>query len=89
MSGSTSSPSVADEESAHFSESGLPLRPYYRSADLPGPEEPPPGGFPFTRGVYPDMYRGRHWTMRQYSGFAIKLRLLCNCAFLGEGGRFV
>ena len=70
MSGSTSSPSVADEESEHFSESGLPLRPYYRSADLPGPEEPPPGGFPFTRGVYPDMYRGRHWTMRQYSGFA-------------------
>jgi len=30
---------------------------------------PPPGQFPFTRGIYPDMYRGRPWTMRQYAGF--------------------
>src|SRR5918994_2969443 len=29
-----------------------------------------PGAFPFTRGVQPDMYRGRPWTMRQYAGFA-------------------
>jgi methylmalonyl-CoA mutase N-terminal domain/subunit len=29
-----------------------------------------PGRFPFTRGVQPDMYRGRPWTMRQYAGFA-------------------
>ncbi len=28
-----------------------------------------PGQFPFTRGIYPDMYRGRTWTMRQYAGF--------------------
>ena len=28
-----------------------------------------PGQFPFTRGIYPDMYRGRLWTMRQYAGF--------------------
>ncbi len=28
-----------------------------------------PGQFPFTRGIYPDMYRGRNWTMRQYAGF--------------------
>ncbi len=28
-----------------------------------------PGKFPFTRGIYPDMYRGRNWTMRQYAGF--------------------
>src|SRR5580698_2039590 len=28
-----------------------------------------PGKFPFTRGIYPDMYRGRLWTMRQYAGF--------------------
>ena len=30
----------------------------------------PAGTFPFTRGVYPSMYRGRNWTMRQYSGFS-------------------
>src|SRR5688572_18618224 len=29
-----------------------------------------PGAFPFTRGIRPDMYRGRPWTMRQYAGFA-------------------
>ena len=35
-----------------------------------GPEDAErPGAFPFTRGVYPDMYRGRVWTMRQYAGF--------------------
>ena len=28
-----------------------------------------PGSFPYTRGIYPDMYRGRLWTMRQYAGF--------------------
>src|SRR4029078_13423002 len=32
-------------------------------------EEPPPGSFPFTRGIHKDMYRGRLWTMRQYAGF--------------------
>jgi methylmalonyl-CoA mutase N-terminal domain/subunit len=31
--------------------------------------EVPPGGFPYTRGIYRDMYRGRLWTMRQYAGF--------------------
>jgi len=29
-----------------------------------------PGEFPFTRGIYPNMYRGRFWTMRQYAGYA-------------------
>ena len=29
-----------------------------------------PGEYPFTRGIYPTMYRGRFWTMRQYAGFA-------------------
>lgn len=34
-----------------------------------GAHKEPPGSFPFTRGIYPDMYRRRLWTMRQYSGF--------------------
>ena len=54
------------------SPSGIPIQTAYR------PEEPPrdyaatlgdPGVFPFTRGIRPDMYRGRLWTMRQYAGF--------------------
>jgi methylmalonyl-CoA mutase N-terminal domain/subunit len=53
-----------------FSESGVPLAAAYGPADLP-PEEafPPPGEFPFTRGNFPTGYRGRLWTIRQYSGF--------------------
>jgi methylmalonyl-CoA mutase N-terminal domain/subunit len=61
---------MTDPTDARVSESGLDLKPYYSSADLPAEEPPPPGEYPFTRGVYRDMYRGRPWTMRQYSGFA-------------------
>jgi methylmalonyl-CoA mutase, N-terminal domain len=38
-----------------------------QQAPAPAPEQP--GEFPFTRGIYPDMYRKRLWTMRQYAGF--------------------
>jgi methylmalonyl-CoA mutase, N-terminal domain len=48
--------------------SGIPLEPVYDASDAP-PEAPPPGKFPFTRGIRSDMYRGRLWTMRQYAGF--------------------
>src|SRR4051794_383076 len=53
-----------------FLDSGLEVKPLYGAADAPGQEPPPPGAFPFTRGPYPDMYRGRPWTIRQYAGFA-------------------
>ncbi|RYG48533.1 MAG: methylmalonyl-CoA mutase, partial [Chitinophagaceae bacterium] len=42
----------------------------YTAADLPKGIDEMPGKFPFTRGVQPDMYRGRLWTMRQYAGFS-------------------
>ncbi|MGH7722434.1 MAG: acyl-CoA mutase large subunit family protein [Candidatus Dormibacteria bacterium] len=48
-------------------ESGLPLEPVYTAAAVP--EWPPPGQFPFLRGVRADGYRQRLWTMRQYAGF--------------------
>ena len=51
-------------------DSGIEVKPLYRAADAPLVEREPPGVFPFTRGPYPDMYRGRPWTMRQYAGFA-------------------
>jgi methylmalonyl-CoA mutase N-terminal domain/subunit len=54
-------------------ESGLPFAPVYGPADLEGwdPAERlgAPGAYPYTRGVYPTMYTGRPWTMRQYAGF--------------------
>src|SRR4051794_35943215 len=50
--------------------SGEPVEALYTSADLPDPERIGfPGDYPFTRGVYPSMYRGRLWTMRQFAGF--------------------
>jgi methylmalonyl-CoA mutase N-terminal domain/subunit len=52
----------------HLTDSGVELKPFYTGADA-GSEQPPPGEFPFTRGIRRDMYRGRHWTMRQYAGF--------------------
>ena len=54
------------------SESGFPIRPVYGPQDLPADLADrlgEPGGFPYTRGVYPSMYTGRPWTMRQYAGF--------------------
>ena len=51
-------------------DSGLEVQPLYGATDAPAAESPPPGAFPFTRGPYPDMYRGRPWTIRQYAGFA-------------------
>ena len=42
----------------------------YGPEDLPPSEEiGEPGAYPFTRGLYPDGYRARFWTMRQYAGF--------------------
>jgi methylmalonyl-CoA mutase, N-terminal domain len=52
--------------------SGEEVKPLYTERDLPSDPESAiglPGGFPFTRGVYPSMYRGRLWTMRQFAGF--------------------
>ena len=50
--------------------SGEPVRALYTEADLPeGDRIGLPGEYPFTRGVYPSMYRGRLWTMRQFAGF--------------------
>src|SRR5579859_3104649 len=48
--------------------SGVEVAAFY---DAPPPGEiPPPGEFPYTRGIHRDMYRGKLWTMRQFSGFA-------------------
>src|SRR2546423_6277161 len=50
-------------------DSGIEVKPVYTADDRPHELEPP-GEYPFTRGPYPDMYRGRPWTIRQYAGFA-------------------
>jgi methylmalonyl-CoA mutase, N-terminal domain len=50
--------------------SGIPLQPLYTTDDLPRRPEEFPGQFPYTRGIHTSGYRGRLWTMRQFSGFA-------------------
>src|ERR1700720_1648451 len=54
--------------------SGLPLDTLYTAETLASQDAEEtvgyPGEFPYTRGIYPTMYRGRFWTMRQYAGFA-------------------
>src|SRR4051812_32068820 len=62
---------VARQRDALFTTiSGEEVKPLYTAADLPGLEQiGVPGAYPFTRGVYPSMYRGRLWTMRQFAGF--------------------
>jgi methylmalonyl-CoA mutase N-terminal domain/subunit len=49
--------------------SGVPIEPLYGPGDAPM-EIGQPGEFPYTRGIHRDMYRGKLWTMRQFSGFA-------------------
>ena len=63
--------SSVPERAALFSTlSGKPVAPLYTADDVgPAEEIGFPGEFPFTRGVYPSMYRGRLWTMRQFAGF--------------------
>jgi methylmalonyl-CoA mutase, N-terminal domain len=60
---------MATTEDRRETDSGIEIKPVY-SADDVERELEAPGEFPFTRGPYPDMYRGKPWTIRQYAGFA-------------------
>ena len=71
--------------------SGEPLEPLYTPADLAGFDHEAklgrPGAYPFTRGVYPSMYRGRLWTMRQFAGFGSAAETNDRYRFLLERGQ--
>src|ERR1044072_8519487 len=67
-------------------DSDIEVKPVYTSADAPDELELP-GKFPFTRGPYPDMYRGRPWTIRQYAGFASAEETNARLRFLLERGQ--
>jgi methylmalonyl-CoA mutase N-terminal domain/subunit len=55
-------------------DSGIEIKTVYNASDIADKkqaiENEQPGEFPYTRGVQPDMYRGKLWTMRQYAGFS-------------------
>jgi methylmalonyl-CoA mutase N-terminal domain/subunit len=61
---------MATAEDRRETDSGIEVKPVYTGDDVGGLELELPGEFPFTRGPYRDMYRGRPWTIRQYAGFA-------------------
>jgi len=66
-------PIVGPDDARRFTDSGIEIQTVYDDDDVaPGLEERlgEPGGYPFTRGIHPDMYRSRKWTMRQYAGYA-------------------
>ncbi len=72
-------------------DSGIEIRSLYTEGDLDGWDAAErlglPGEAPFTRGVYPSMYRGRLWTMRQYSGFGDAASTNQRFRFLLEAGQ--
>jgi len=64
-------PVVGPDDPRRFTDSGIEVQPLYGPDDLPAdPDLGQPGEFPFTRGIHPEMYRKRPWTIRQYAGYA-------------------
>lgn len=59
-----------NNEPKKITDSGIEIKEVYTEKDLPQISLPLPGQFPFTRGIQPNMYRGKLWTMRQYAGFS-------------------
>jgi methylmalonyl-CoA mutase, N-terminal domain len=74
MTTSTRDEKKLQERKEHFvTSSDIPLQSVYAPEDVPvdyAKDLGDPGDYPFTRGVQPNMYRGRLWTMRQYAGYA-------------------
>jgi methylmalonyl-CoA mutase N-terminal domain/subunit len=73
----TKSPTPPERKEKFTTLSGLPIDRLYTQENLPSWNSDTalgyPGEFPYTRGIYPTMYRGRFWTMRQYAGFGSAL----------------
>src|SRR5213079_1766468 len=70
---STIAPIVGPDDPRRFTDSGIEIKHLYTEDDVADrlPERlGEPGEHPFTRGIHPDMYRSRKWTMRQYAGYA-------------------
>jgi methylmalonyl-CoA mutase N-terminal domain/subunit len=79
-----------DREELHSTISGLPVEPLYSPENTEieyGRDLGAPGEYPFTRGVYPSMYRGRLWTMRQFAGFGTAEETNARFRYLLEHGQ--
>jgi methylmalonyl-CoA mutase N-terminal domain/subunit len=80
-----------ERQSERRTESGIKVKPVYKPEDLDGFDYVEklcdPGEYPYTRGVYPTMYRGRPWTMRQYAGFGTAKETNARFKYLTEAGQ--
>jgi methylmalonyl-CoA mutase N-terminal domain/subunit len=79
------------ERDAEFSTmSGVPIKPLYTPEDVEGDYDGKlgyPGQYPYTRGVYPNMYRGRLWTVRQFAGYGSAAETNARFRYLIEHGQ--
>src|SRR5690348_12757250 len=81
---------MATREQSFTTISGVEVAPLYTAADVPVDEAHDLGAageFPFTRGVYESMYRGRLWTMRQFAGFGTAEETNARFRYLLEHGQ--
>ena len=82
-------PIVGPDDPRRFTDSGIEVKHEYDPDDVaPGLEERlgRAGEYPYTRGIHPDMYRGRTWTMRQYAGYATAAETNQRYRYLIENG---
>src|SRR5438477_4755160 len=84
---STRAAGKAATEDRRETDSGIEVKPVYTEEDVPELELELPGEFPYTRGPYRDMYRGRPWTIRQYAGFASAEETNARFRYLLERGQ--
>jgi methylmalonyl-CoA mutase N-terminal domain/subunit len=78
---------MALREDRRKTDSGIEVKPVYSDEDVAGLDLELPGEYPFTRGPYPTMYRGRPWTVRQYAGFGSAEETNARFRYLLERGQ--
>ncbi|MGH3128402.1 MAG: methylmalonyl-CoA mutase family protein, partial [Gaiellaceae bacterium] len=77
---------MANAADRRLTDSGIEVKPVYTAADVPHELELP-GEFPYTRGPYETMYRGRPWTIRQYAGYGSAEETNARFRYLLERGQ--
>jgi methylmalonyl-CoA mutase, N-terminal domain len=79
---------MTEREGQVLTTSGIEVERVYGPEHAPSPDAlGEPGAYPFTRGVYPTMYRGRPWTMRQYAGFGTAQETNARYRYLLDAGQ--
>ena len=73
--------SIEEVSDRRVTDSGIVVEPFY------GPPDRAPGEYPYARGIHPQMYRSRLWTMRQYAGFGSAAETNARFRYLLEAGQ--